>query len=476
MNPLMIETVRARLTLWYVTALAAALLVVGGLIYVLLARALYARIDDNLHAVIQIAMTSLANDLAEGQDTQDAARSTAAELASRQQMLAIYDVAGRLLAEEGRDDDLMVALPVLDTIPADDVLLLTVVEVKDEDDRHRLAFRRVTIDPSGTKYVVVVGSALEPTDEELESLGEILAYVVPIALVMAGFGGWFLARHSLSPVVAMAERARKIGVENLSERLPVANPRDELGRLAETFNQLLDRLEGSLTQQRQFMADASHELRTPVATARTAASVALQQPRREERDYRETLEIIEQQTVRLSRIVDDMFTLARADAGNYPVHKTPMYLDEVMDEVVRAARVLASPREVSLEPVTIPSAVFSGDEDLIRRLIVNLLDNAIRYAPRGSTVRAGLEQTPDGYAISISDQGPGIPLDHQPHIFERMYRGDAARGRSQAGGGAGLGLALARWIANVHGGDVALARSSEAGATFTVSLPAPRLS
>jgi two-component system OmpR family sensor kinase len=472
----MIETLRARLTLWYVAVLAAALLVVGGFIYVLLARALYTRIDDNLKAVVQIAMTSLANDLAEGQDTEDAARSTAAELASRQQMLAIYDATGQLLAEEGRDEDLKLALPPLDTIPTDDVMLRTVVEAEDQDDRHRLAVRRVTIRPAGTTYLVVVASSLEPTDEELESLRGILWYVVPIALVIAGLGGWFLARRSLSPVVAMAERARRIGVENLSGRLPVANPRDELGRLAETFNELLGRLEASLMQQRQFMADASHELRTPVATARAAASVALQQPRRGEEEYRETLAIIEQQTVRLSRIVEDMFTLARADAGNYPVHRTPMYLDEVVDAVVRAARVLASLKDVSIEPVTIPSAAFTGDEDLIRRLIVNLLDNAIRHAPPAGTVRVELEQTRDGYAISISNQGPGIPADIQPHIFERFYRGDAGRGRGPSDGGAGLGLALARWIANVHGGDVTLKRSSEAGTTFTAFLPAPQLS
>jgi heavy metal sensor kinase len=471
-----IETVRARLTLWYVSVLALMLIVVGGLIYMLLARALYTRIDENLRGVMAIAMTSLANDLAEGQDTEDAARSTASELASRQQMLAIYDSTGRLLAEEGHDDQLAFSLPTLETIPTDRVLLLTVGEVEDTDDRHRLAVRRVTIPASDTKYVVVVGNALEPTDEELESLREILSYVVPIALVIAGFGGWFLARQSLSPVVAMSERARKMGVENLGERLPVANPRDELGRLAEAFNELLGRLEASLTQQRQFMADASHELRTPVATARTAASVALQQLRRDEREYRETLEIIEQQTARLSRIVDDMFTLARADAGNYPFHRSPMYLDEVVDEVIRAARVLASPKAVSIEPVTVPSAAFTGDEDLIRRLLVNLLDNAVRHAPQGSTVRADLERAPDGYAISISDQGSGIPAAMQPYIFERFYRVDAARGRGQSDGGAGLGLALARWIARVHGGDVTLARSSETGTTFTVSLPTTRLS
>jgi two-component system, OmpR family, sensor kinase len=472
----MFETVRARLTWWYVSVLAAVLFLVGGLIYVLLARALYTRIDDNLRAVVEIAGTSLANDLAEGQDKEDAARSTAAELSSRQQMLAIYDQSGRLLAEEGRDGDLEIILPHHVSIPGDDVLFQTVVEAKDSDDRHRLAFRQLTIAPSGTRYIVAVGSSLEPTDEELESLREILAYVVPIALLSVGLGGWFLARQSLSPVMAMADRARRIGFENLSGRLPVANPRDELGRLAETFNELLGRLEASLTQQRQFMADASHELRTPVATARTAASVALQQTQREEGEYRATLEIIEQQTARLSRIVEDMFTLARADAGNFPVHRTPMYLDEVIDEVVRAARVLASSREVSIETRTVASASFSGDEDLIRRLLVNLIDNAVRHAPVGSPVTVELEQAADDWSIRVADHGPGIPPEIQPHIFKRFYRGDAARSRGRADGGAGLGLALARWIATVHGGDVRLVQSSEAGTVFAVSLPAtPRV-
>jgi signal transduction histidine kinase len=146
-----------------------------------------------------------------------------------------------------------------------------------------------------------------------------------------------------------------------------------------------------------------------------------------------------------------------------------------VDEVVRSTRVLASARDVSVVAATISSASFTGDEDLIRRLLVNLLDNAIRYAPRGSTVQARLEQTPGRYAISVSDQGPGIPPDVQPHIFERFYRGDAARARSQSDG-AGLGLALVRWIATVHRGDVTLTRSSDAGTTFTVQLPAPRLS
>ena len=272
MTALRIDTVRGRLTAFYITALAAALIIVGGLIYVLLARALYARIDDSLYALVQIATTSLTNDLAEGQDEADAARSTAAELSSRQQMLAIYDDAGRLLAEGGRDDDLHDRAAGAGHDP--------------DRRRHRSrpsSRRRTRTTGTGlrsaassslrtdARYIVVAGSSLEPTDEELESLREILAYVVPIALMLAGIGGWFLARQSLSPVAAMVERARKMSAEDLSGRLPVANPRDELGRLAETFNDLLGRLEASITTQRQltatqrqFMADASHELRTPV--------------------------------------------------------------------------------------------------------------------------------------------------------------------------------------------------------------------
>lgn len=467
------ESVRARLTLWYVTVLAAILVVSIAVIYVLLARALYTRIDDTLHAVMQIAHTSLTNDLNEGQDAADAARSTAGELASRQTLLAIYDGRGRLLAEAGREDDIAIPLPPIADIPLSEDLLLTIVEADDLDDRHRLAIRWIEIDGFETEYIVVAGTSLESTDEELESLRGILVYLVPLSLVVAGIGGWFLAGRSLSPVMAMADRARQIGIANLSERLPVANPRDELGKLAETFNGLLARLEGSLIQQRQFMADASHELRTPVTTARTAASVSLQQPTRNEEDYRETLAIIEQETTRLSRIVDDMFTLARADAGSYPVRSMPMYLDEVIDEVVRALRVVASTRDISLAGNVLRPAPLTGDEDLVRRLILNIVDNAVRYAPSGSTVRIALDRAGDQYAISVSDDGPGIPAEIQPRIFERFYRVDAARTHGKDGG-AGLGLALARWIARVHGGDVTLAASSRAGSTFVITLPAPQ--
>lgn len=470
---LRIESVRARLTAFYVAVLALLLLAVGGLIYALLARALYARIDESLLNVMQIATTSLGNDLAEGQDVADAARSTAAELASRRQMLVIYDADGQLLAESGRDEDVEIHLPPDESFVDGEPHLTTVTETDDADDRHRLATNRVTLPDHDATYIIVAAASLEPTDEELETVRNTLGYVVPIGLLLAGLGGWFLAHRSLAPVVAMADRARRLGGEDLSGRLPVANPRDELGRLAQTFNELLGRLEASMHQQRQFMADASHELRTPITTTRTAAHVALQQQHREEAEYRHSLAVIEQQATRLSRIVEDMFTLARADAGNYPVRRHPMYLDEVVEEVVLAARILASIKQVEIRWIGPGAATFVGDEELIRRMLNNLIDNAVRHSPVAAAVTVSLEPVDSRYLITVADRGAGISPENQPHIFERFYRADPSRARGSRDGGAGLGLALARWVAHLHGGTVKLTSSSDQGSIFTVELPRP---
>jgi signal transduction histidine kinase len=167
-----------------------------------------------------------------------------------------------------------------------------------------------------------------------------------------------------------------------------------------------------------------------------------------------------------------MFTLTRADAGSYPVRMVPMYLDEVIDDVVRAAGVMAAPRNVSIAAACLRPALFTGDEDLIRRLIINVIDNALRYSPEGGAVRIALDRAGDAYSVSVSDQGPGIPAEVGARIFERFYRVDAARARDGVNdGGAGLGLALARWIAHVHDGEIRLATSSRLGSTFVITLP-----
>jgi heavy metal sensor kinase len=320
----------------------------------------------------------------------------------------------------------------------------------------------------------VVNQSLEPLTDQLDALQNILYVAVPLALTLAGLGGWFLARRGLAPLMAISARAEHISVENLDQRLPIENPRDELGRLAATFNELLARLSSSFAQQRQFMADASHELRTPLSSIRTTATVALQREDREKSEYREALTIVEQQARRLTRIVEDMFLLARADAGHPALQDTEFYLDELLTETARAAAVLASRKNLQVEVSPLPEAPFRGDEGLLRQMMWNLLDNAIKYTPRTGRVRIVLESSNTQYSIIFADTGTGIPPEVASHIFERFYR--AAKSRSSpaetAGeGGAGLGLPIARWIAEAHRGRLELQHSDQTGSTFVVFLP-----
>jgi heavy metal sensor kinase len=304
----------------------------------------------------------------------------------------------------------------------------------------------------------------------MESLREILYFATPAVLLLAGVGGWFLARQGLAPVAAMARSARQIEAGSLGRKLPVANPRDELGQLATTFNELLSRLDAAFDEQRRFMADASHELRTPLTVMRTAAGVTLKKERRDEEEYREALQMVAEQTRRLSRIVEDMFILARADAGRYPLRKRTLYLNDLLGEVARAGGMLASDKDVRVELTSLPEAAFHGDEDLLRQMVMNLVDNAVKFTPRGGVVRLGLERRGEDYLLSISDTGPGIPAEARAHVFERFYRADKARSRAEDGG-AGLGLAISRWIAQAHDGDLQLADTDGNGATFVARLP-----
>lgn len=466
------DSLRVKLTLWYVGVLALVLVVFSLLVYTLLSRALHQRVDTDLRALIEVAFKSLINDEAEGQSSDDAAQSTVAELFNGQQSLAIFDGEGNLLAENSLDDDFQPLLPHLDQVLDSEASFNTIAE-DDGDDSHRLAAQKVRVSPSNTPYIILASQPLEAIEEEMESLREILYFVVPGILVMAGLGGWFLAHKSLDPMVAMSEHARRIGAGNLDQRLPVANPRDELGQLALTFNQLLARLSEAFAQQQRFMTDASHELRTPLSVMHTTADVTLEQEHRNESEYRDALRVIDEQTRRLTRIVEDMFTLARADAGRYQLLKSKFYLDELLEETARAASVLASGKQVSINVSNLPDSLFYGDEDLLRQMILNLLDNAIKHTPPGGHIQLALTNRKQKYFISVSDTGPGISVEARPHIFKRFFRANKSRSRSDAGrgSGAGLGLAIALWIAEAHHGNLELEVSDRGGATFIATLP-----
>jgi heavy metal sensor kinase len=469
----MISSVRTRLTLWYVGVLAAVLVLFAVGVYGFFAQSLYDRADSELRVVQQVAVTSLEKDAEEGDSVEVSAETTARELLNPPQRVTIYDGAGRLLADNAIDED-EPPLPPPGRGEPGEVVVYTVPEEAGDDDLLLVAAQLVAIAQGDREFVVVASQPLEPITDELDTIWNALAYSIPVALALAGIGGWYLARRSLAPAVAMSEEARRIGAEDLRRRLPVANPRDELGRLATNFNELLGRLHEAFWLQRQFMADASHELRTPLSVVGTAVEVTLEKEGRSEAEYREALELVGEQNRRLARTVEDMFTLARADAGRYPLRREGFYLDETVEEAARAARVLGSRRGVDVTSEAFGEAPFAGDEDLVRQMVMNLLDNAVKHTPEGGSVRATLARNARRYVLTVEDTGSGIPAEARPHVFERFYRVDRARSRAEAtaGGGAGLGLPIARWIAEAHGGALDLARSDERGTAFRVTLPA----
>lgn len=494
----MLDSVRVRLTLWYTGVLVLVLLPLSLGAYWLIVRTVERRTFISLSEISQGFFTTLQSeyksqpkDRAGPDALQAAAIEAAIAFRLRDHRFAVLDSSGNVLAENQ-------ALPAQPE-PAE---AASQPEIPGEILRNLVAgtagaprrlqdlilggehFRaRVLQDQVGGLAVSVV--TLQSVEAERALLAEIrkaLFLVIPIALVIAGAGGYFLARKSLAPVVAMSEKAARMGAQNLHERLPVLNPRDELGYLASTFNDLLERLTRSLEQQRRFMADASHELRSPVSIIRGEAEVALSQARTTE-EYRGSLAIALDEARRLSQIVDDLFTLARADAGQYPLRPRDFYLEEVAAECVRAARSMAAARGITLSYQPDGEMPIHGDEALVRRLAMNLLDNAIKFTPEGGKIDVACRRAGSEYSLTVRDSGPGIPAEAREKIFERFFRLDPARTQDRrapetaetaapAATGAGLGLAIARWIAEAHHGRLILMRSDASGSTFAAFLPA----
>jgi two-component system OmpR family sensor kinase len=468
----MFDSVRVRLTLWYVGVLALMLIGFSVAVYAVMSGIMYGRVDAVLSPIVGGTVSMLGKESDEPGGIVFAPRHTLKALSFADTSLAIFSPEGRLIADK----------PVggYRGTPPPDITGLVLNETRKYTARaqsgngvYRNAAMKVNIPVVHKAYVVVATQSLEPVLRQLETLRLVFYAALPAVLLLSGFGGWFLARKSLAPVVAMSEQARRIGAENLDDRLTVANPRDELGRLALTFNELLSRLSAAFSQQRKFMADASHELRTPVSVIRTATSVALDREHRDESEYRGMLAMIDGQVRRLSRIVEDLFRLARADSGSYVLKPHDFYLDELLNETVQAAMLLAAPKNITIETPDLEEMLYHGDEDLLRQMISNLLDNAIKYTPPGGQIRLRLETREQDYILSIADSGPGIPSDAQPHIFERFFRADKSRTGAEpnGNGGAGLGLSIARWVAEAHHGRLNLKCSDEHGSVFVAVLP-----
>ena len=333
-----------------------------------------------------------------------------------------------------------------------------------------------TRDPSATRvvqagghtYHIVVSAPLDTIDAELAVVRRAIFIALPLILALAGLGGYWLATRSLRPLGWMAEQARNITGSNLETRIKINNAAEELAVLVTSFNELLSRLDQSFETMRRFVADASHELRTPIAVIRGEADVALTQERTAA-EYRESLGIILDEARRLSRLVDDLLNLARADAGHVQLQTHDFYLNELLGDCCRSVQGLANARGLKLECVPGNDLQFSGDEQLLRRLVINLLDNALRYTPSGGKVTAALDAGSASVQLRISDTGIGIAPDDATRVFERFYR--AGEARSRQNGGVGLGLAIVHWIAESHRGTVECASHPGQGSTFTVTLP-----
>jgi len=456
--------VRTRLTLWYVAILAGVLLIYGGSTSAIVLVQLRSQVD---HLAIE-DLETVEGFLSFGSDGKLGLRNDyhyhpyTAE--TQQRFLEVRAEDGTLLYKnEGLAERVLGGKPE----PGEGVGSYSRRSIRLTDGtRARLISRRHTIE--GHPILIRVGFSEDPMWQRFWQLVIGLLVGLPLALGLAGFGGYFLARRALSPVERMARRASEINAERLGARIDVENPHDEIGLLAQAFNETLSRLEGSFEQLKRFTSDASHELRTPLTAIRSVGEVGLQKDGDREH-YREVVGSMLEEAGRLGRLVESLLTISRADSGQIRLERATIGLLPLVQEASFLLDVLAEEKGQTLSLEGDDSIRVRADSVVLRQVIINLVDNAIKYSPRNGhiTVRV-LRRDSLTACIEIEDCGPGIPPEHRDKVFDRFYRID--EGRSREAGGAGLGLAIAKWGAEAHSGCVELA-SSAAGSVFRLILP-----
>jgi len=453
------RTIRVRLTLWYVALLAVILLVFSGVLYVSLAERLAAEGDRALQAATQQVAASL--EVADGRlgvgDALDTLPSGT--------VVVLYDATGRPVLANGP----RASLPVLAAALRPDApggQRFQTVQLQGD------AWRVLTTplgDGAQPVAILQIARSEEDGTVALRQLVLLMALAVPATLLVAIAGGLFLAGRALDPIDRITRTAAQIGAEDLSQRIGCAQQADELGRLAATFDHMLERLEAAFQRQRQFTADASHELRTPLAMLASTIDVALQR-RRAPAEYQRLLASLREDAAWLNQLLGDLLTLARADAGHDALEREVLDMQELATQVVTAMQPLAEARGVRLLRGHSDAVLVLGDQTRLLQLLVNLVDNGLKYTAPSGWVRVSVRQDAASAVLAVTDSGAGIAPEHLPHIFERFYRAAAARDR--AAGGAGLGLAICSWIAEAHGGTIAAQSAVGRGTTMTVRLPA----
>jgi heavy metal sensor kinase len=320
----------------------------------------------------------------------------------------------------------------------------------------------------GRPLLIRLGHSEEPLYERLRDFTLAFLVILPIVLLNAWLVGYALARRALRPIEEMTHKAQEITPDKLDARLPADDADDELGQLARVFNQTLARLEQAFKQLRRFTADASHELRTPLAMIRSVGEVGLQK-NASQMEYRDIIGSMLEEVNRLTSLIDILLTISRADSGHIQLHRTKVPVLALARECAALFEILTEEKSQVLQVSGDATAEVDGDPIFLRQALVNIIHNALKYSPIGETISVAVRDGKgDRVVIEIKDNGPGIPLEDQPRIFDRFYRVDKARWRES--GGAGLGLSLAKWAVEAHGGAIALESVVNKGSTFRITL------
>ncbi len=457
------RNVRSRLTLWYVLVLASLLGLYGGVASLFLFLSLREDFDQNLLKDLDTVEGMLAKEPNGGVSLHSGHPDTAeprighfievwspeGALLYRSAVLQEQALGGPPVRGEGQRDPTPSTIRLANGVRAR--LASSVYHVEDQ------------------RVVVRVAYDEEKLWGELGEFGEVLLLGFPIAVLLAGFGGYALARKALAPIDSMATQAKTISAERLGERLSIENSQDELGKLGMVFNDMLGRLQAAFEQLRRFTSDASHELRTPLTAMRSVGEVALQD-QKSPAEYRDVIGSMLEEVDRLTRLAESLLALSRADAGHIQLQHEDIALLQLAKESGSVVEVLAEEKRQQIEIEGDADLVVTADRLILRQAIVNLLDNAIKYSPEGSRIVVRVQSGGNSQVfLEVIDQGGGIPTEHQPYVFDRFYRVDQARTREW--GGAGLGLSITRWAIEAHGGVITLSSDKDHGSTFRVSLP-----
>ncbi|MCX6069285.1 MAG: ATP-binding protein [Chloroflexi bacterium] len=449
-------TLRTRLTLWYTAVLALVLVAFGGAVYTLLSLSLVRQIDTTLNIAADEIRLAFRRDV-EGIHLPPMALDLTANV-----YVQVWDTEGNLIAT-----NISVAQE-----PFDPDRLAEAETAYSEASYEGIHLRVLTYPLASQPEGTVVGtmqlaSSLTTADDAQRALLVLLMGGGLIAVVLAALVGWTTAAAALHPLEQMTETALQIThADDLSRRIPLSGPAEgEVGRLIVAFNETLERLENLFETQRRFLADVSHELRTPLTTILGNLDLMRKMGQLDA----ESLDAITSETQRMKRLVQDLLVLTQAESGNLPLGKEEVELDTLVLEVFQQSKVLAKDRvEVHLGQED--QARVTGDRDRLKQVLLNLMSNAIEYTPAGGSVTLGLACVGDWARVTVTDTGPGIPQDELPHIFERFYRVDRSRKRTERGG-AGLGLSIAYWITRSHDGRLEVASEVGKGTTFSVWLP-----